>query len=275
MDMRKSHTTLLQLSSQQIAILELLYTFRYGTVSTLQSALNVSNRISVNQSLHLLEKRSLVGRKYDTSYKLILRGAEYYLLPDSFTVLKQLSKGNVYTFRSYRRNNQMSDAYIKHCLSVFQIRNTFYNWYPNAVDIKTKFDRIPHNNATLQPAPDAIVGYKNNVYQPTTTVHFVELLDYSKITSYISSMITKYITYTFTSNFNQMNASIQVMCFCPHPFIMKVLQKHVRRMSYNLPEELQFYAVSLPQFFSPQNTEPLDENTRWELPTMNVIFHPL
>ena len=76
------------LNEQQRDILALLARFRFGTSSLLSSSLNTSQRYT-HERLRILVEQEYIGKRYDNSYRLAGRSAEYYVLPKGIAVFEE------------------------------------------------------------------------------------------------------------------------------------------------------------------------------------------
>src|SRR5487761_1142882 len=78
------------LNKDQLNILYALYKFRFGTTDLLRTTQTKQiSRQYMNTRLRILCEQEYIGRRYDSSYKLQAKFAQYYLLPKGVEVLKQ------------------------------------------------------------------------------------------------------------------------------------------------------------------------------------------
>src|ERR1700759_2928953 len=78
------------LNNQQVEVLDWLYRFRFSTSRQIARCLGKDKFKSVQKKLQILEKQGYIGKRYDGSYKLQGRPAEYYLTPKGARQLEQV-----------------------------------------------------------------------------------------------------------------------------------------------------------------------------------------
>ena len=79
-------------TSKQLAVLKLLYRFRFGTTDLLARALDLKDGRYIHTRLEALVTQGYIGKNYDSTYKLDGKPATYYLLPKAFAALKKQHK---------------------------------------------------------------------------------------------------------------------------------------------------------------------------------------
>lgn len=134
------------LNSEQILVLEWLYKYRFSASRQLAIALHKPSHKTIQNKLQILEEQGLIGKRYDKSYKLAGRAAEYYLTPRGARTLTSyygsLPKDspdrrslNESIVKSFYKNKTVSDAFIAHCLSVVDMHHTLKQLYGDKLRI--------------------------------------------------------------------------------------------------------------------------------------------
>lgn len=134
------------LNSEQILVLEWLHKFRFSTSRQLAIVLRKQNHKTIQNKLQILEEQDLIGKRYDRSYKLAGRAAEYYLTPRGARTLTSyydsLPKAspdrkslNASIVKSFYKNKTVSDSFIVHCLSVVDMYHTLKELYGDKLRI--------------------------------------------------------------------------------------------------------------------------------------------
>ena len=149
-----------KLNNDQQAILNLLLQFRFITKQSL-TKLYASDRpgMDVYRKLQLLEKRGLITKRYDTSYRLQGKPAAYYLLPEGARVLQASKQGAEYKARikAIYKDKSVSEQFIEECLTIFNIyaatreHNTGLKYFTKADLSHEDYAYFP------RPLPDAYV----------------------------------------------------------------------------------------------------------------------
>jgi len=111
------------LNDQQVTVLHSLYWYRFCTSKQLAVSLKKDNHKSIQNKLQILEDQGLISKRYDKSYKLQGRQAEYFITPKGARALEKAKPHttNSLTSKSLYKNKTVSDDFIKHCVA---IRNT-------------------------------------------------------------------------------------------------------------------------------------------------------
>ena len=87
-DVKVKHRKLV--SSSQVAVLELLYKFRFGSTELLRRSLGFSSDPSMYRKLVILIDKGFVGKRFESSYRIQGIPASYYLLPKGLMELRKL-----------------------------------------------------------------------------------------------------------------------------------------------------------------------------------------
>lgn len=108
------------LNSQQVKTLHLLYWYRFCTAKQLAHSLGKPSQKAIQNKLQILEAQGFIGKRYDKSYKLAGRPAEYFITPKSARELERLKPGttNQWATKSLYKNKTVSDEFLKHCITV-------------------------------------------------------------------------------------------------------------------------------------------------------------
>lgn len=108
------------LNSQQIKTLHLLYWYRFCIAKQLARSLGKSSHKAIQNKLQVLEQQGFISKRYDKSYKLAGRPAEYYITPKGARELERLKPGttNEWATKSLYKNKTVSDDFLRHCVTV-------------------------------------------------------------------------------------------------------------------------------------------------------------
>ena len=108
------------LNSQQLKTLHLLYWYRFCTSKQLARSLGKSSHKAIQDKLQTLEAQGFIGKRYNTSYKLAGRPAEYYITPKGARALEKAKPGttNQWATKSLYKNRTVSRNFLAHCIAV-------------------------------------------------------------------------------------------------------------------------------------------------------------
>lgn len=130
------------LNAQQLKTLHLLYWYRFCTAKQLARSLQKPSHKAIQNKLQILEAQGFIGKRYDKSYKLAGRSAEYYLTPKGARALEKAKPGttNQWASKSLYKNKTVSNDFLKHCITVTEISQRLRDIYgdSNKLELATK-----------------------------------------------------------------------------------------------------------------------------------------
>jgi hypothetical protein len=143
----------LALSPNQIHLLKIIYKFRFVTAD-LVADYRGGNKRDVNRALTLLLKQEYVSRRYDSSYKLLGKGARYYLAPKALKLLRDEHGLNEDVLHARYKDKSVGEPFAEHTLGIFRAALGIRAVYPDTFDILTRaemagFDYFPQNMPDL------------------------------------------------------------------------------------------------------------------------------
>lgn len=151
------------LNDSQLYIMRFLYAFRFGTIDSFtQSYGQKIRKQNMEKKLRNLQEQEYIGRRYDTSYKLLGRPASYYLAAKGIKILKEQSdEFKPEVLRKLARDRNRSDSFISHWLGVFDIHNRCRRQYGADLLFFAQSDIIGQDTFP-RPLPDAYVALAND-----------------------------------------------------------------------------------------------------------------
>jgi hypothetical protein len=233
-----------RLNREQQEVLELLYRFRFGTSELIAKYFNKNKGMDVYRRMKILEDQGLIGKRFDSSYKIRGRPAAYYLLPaGARTLTEYLGKDKTdYNINSlYKDKNDISEQFIDHNLSILAIYIQLKALYP---DIKlftkrqlTIYDYFP------KPLPDAYISLK---VKGNTNRYFLELYEASVPSFVIDRRIRKLIDYYQDEIWQDKGSPFPtILCVAENGSVEKRLIKQIQRALYKTEADVTFYTTSL------------------------------
>ena len=119
------------LNSQQLKTLHLLYWYRFCTAKQLAHSLSKPSHKAIQNKLQILEAQGFIGKRYDKSYKLAGRPAEYYITPKGARELEKAKPGttNQWATKSLYKNKTVSDDFLRHCITVTEVSQRLRDIY--------------------------------------------------------------------------------------------------------------------------------------------------
>jgi hypothetical protein len=171
------------LTSKQLAVLKLLYRFRFGTTDLLARALELKDGRYIHTRLEALVAQGYIGKNYDSTYKLDGKPATYYLLPKAFAALKERHKAtgkelSLKTLRNAYKDKEASNEFIARKLAVFTAYDKLRATHSASLKFWTKdqlnFDKYGY---FPQPKPDAYLTVTPEGKRPRSRDFFLSYLD--------------------------------------------------------------------------------------------------
>lgn len=235
--MASSRTHRKPLNSKQLAILRLLYRFRFATTELLTLALDTKSKIKMNERLKILLEQEYIGRKYESEYRLLRKHASYYLLPKGINALKE-SDGNYdkAILHNIHKDKTASDQFINHSLSVFKVYCDLKVKYGDRLRFFTK-SQLTHFDYFPKPLPDAFMrlqaGSKEKQY-------FLEVLQSTRPFFVSVRKVRKYIDFADGGEWEVVESKLPtILLSCDNDALLKRLEKYVGSLD-DIDEDLEF-----------------------------------
>lgn len=153
-----------KLNNEQLAILKLLFKFRFITRPSITKLFASSHPgMDVYRKLQVLEKRGLIAKRFDSSYRLLGKPAAYYLLPDGLRKLQddKESTESKARIKAIYKDKSVSEQFIQECLDIFdvyiamQAKDTNLKFFTKADLSHEDYEYFP------QPLPDAYIRHRD------------------------------------------------------------------------------------------------------------------
>ncbi len=170
-------------TSKQLAVLKLLYRFRFGTTDLLARALDLKDGRYIHTRLEALVNQEYIGKNYDSTYKLEGKPATYYLLPKAFKALKKQHKAigkelSDKTLRNAYKDKEASNEFLARKLAVFTIYDKLRAVHDQNLKLWTK-DQLNFDKYNYFPKqiPDAYLTILPEGIRPRARDFFLNYLD--------------------------------------------------------------------------------------------------
>lgn len=234
-----------QLNQGQLEVLGLIYKFRFGTRDLIADSLGKQNGNPIYSRLTILEQQRYVAKRYDTSYKLSGRAAEYYLTPPGLRALKErveLDGLDDKAIKASYKDKNASDQFINRCLSVFAIANRLNDIY-SGLQFFTKRELNTYDYFPEQ-LPDGFLSYKlsGNIQRC-----FIELFMEDTPPFAVDRRLRQLITYYENDEWAITETPFPpILCICETGSVEKRLQKQITRALSRSNTDILFYTTTLP-----------------------------
>jgi DNA-binding HxlR family transcriptional regulator len=196
------------LNKEQLEVLDLLFNYRFSISKQIARYFNKEDIKLVRKRLNILEEQGFVAKRYDSSYKLAGRYAEYYLAPKGAKYLQALRTSNT---DKYKEENQIADQAIKnrykdktvsqlfmsHSLTVLDLFLHYKDKHGDKIYIFSKVQLQPYDYF-IKPLPDlflSITSKTNRAKDDALKRYFIDYFEDSIPFFIVIRRIKKYITY--------------------------------------------------------------------------------
>lgn len=156
-----------KLNEEQVAVLHLLWRFRFASSEQIAKCQQKSNSKAVQKRLKILEDQSLIAKRYDKSYKLQGKPAAYYLTPHGARILDALQPrepDEPINIKRLYKNKDTSEGFIEHCKNVLSVYLALRDLYPNGDLYFLTKSRLSYEKYDFMPSPlqDACICIKTS-----------------------------------------------------------------------------------------------------------------
>ena len=174
-----------KLNQKQTDLLKLAYRFRYLTTNNLALHRNTSQNSAYN-SLQILYKAGLLGKRHKKSYRLMNKPASYYLTPEAVKYLKQADLDiNKELLESRYRESTKSSEFIDLQIAIHRAYIDLSNNLNDKDVLQTGSD-IANLEGVIRPLPSLYLDPADGNH------YFIELTDQQHL-FIVRKRIRKYI----------------------------------------------------------------------------------
>ncbi len=229
------------LNQSQLDLLHILYRFRFGTRSLLATYLEKPNNTSLYSKLSILERHGLIASRYNSSYKLAGREAEYFVIPSGVRVLRVTQHiDDPAALQASYKDKTASDQFIRRTTLLFKLRNTLTAAYPSlkyftARDIH-QLDYFPKKRPT---------AYFSCKEKDATQRFFLEYLPAQTPTSAIKNRIKQYTAYYDEDAWGVTETPFPIVLYvCEDGLTEKGVLWHIQRERYKSDTDIHYYTTT-------------------------------
>lgn len=217
-----------QLTTQQLTILKIIYKFRFVT-SDLTAHYRSTSRIAAYKSLTVLHKSGYVGRRYEESYKLLGKGARYYLTPQSLKLLKQIDGVNEGVLHSRYKDKYSTESFVSSALEAFKMALEIRSNYPDMFIIFSQYELASY---TQFPRPLPSLYLKRiEADQEKPNEYFIEIIGDSYF-FVVKKLIDRYVEHYEEGEW-QSGAYPQLILQTSNASLRKKIAEHVESLIEN------------------------------------------
>lgn len=234
-----------QLNQGQIDVLAALYKFRFGTRELIAASLGKQNGNPIYSRLSILEQRGLVDKRFESSYKLNGRAAEYYLTPSGLRALRELVELDGLDDKAIKasyKDRTASDQFLQRNLAIYAIGNALAA-IDDGLNLFTKrelteFDYFPKQ------LPDAYISRK---IHGSAKSYFLELFMADMPPFAIDRRLRQFIAYYENGEWSVTETPFPaILCICENDKTEKRVMKQAMRALKRSDTDILLYMTTLP-----------------------------
>lgn len=234
-----------KLNGGQLDVLYLLYKFRFGSNDLIAQYFGKKDRSFVYKRLSILLERGLIGKRFDTSYRLQGKPAAYYLTPDGAREL-MAARGTDVNIKSIYKDRSVFEQFVRYSLEIFAIHNKLKEQYGGDLKFFTKanlnyeeYDYFP------KPLPDA---YFRIVTDDTaeSKQYFLEVSESTKPFFVSVRKMRRYIAYDESGEWDGTGTSLPtIILACDNETLKKRIDKQLTKLNNQInSDEIKYILIS-------------------------------
>jgi DNA-binding HxlR family transcriptional regulator len=243
------------LNQEQIAVLEWLYKYRFSTSKQIAKHLCKPSHKAIQNKLQILEEQALINKRYEPSYKLAGRPAEYFLTPKGARQLPAYSI-NEWALKALYKNKTVSPDFIVHCLNVADIALQLQALYGDNIRLFTKSAMVAYDYFPSWP-PDLFLSLKARTSREAPRRYFLDVWD-STAPFFVSVRKARnYITYSEDGDWPSDEYALPtVLAICQDTKTQQKLARQIRRAleEKDMTDEIVFAATTREQLNTAKKT---------------------
>lgn len=253
-----------KLNHEQLAVLNLLYAFRFASNEQVAKYQEKPNNKHVQKRLKILEDQGFIAKRYDKSYKLKGKPAAYYLLPKGARALVALDdrgEDEPINIKRIYKDKDVSEGFIQHCLNLLSVYLSLDSLYGNKLDFFTKSDlKYEQFEFYPQPLPDA--HFRISTKNSDESV-FLDIFEDSQPFFVLIRRIKKYLEYAGSGEWPE-EGMPTILIVVENKSVHKRLRKRITKELRDSYEEVAFATTQLDYLLDAEYKGkvwlPIDEN---------------
>ena len=241
-----------KLNKGQLAVLTLLYRYRFTTSELLAKFENQKHLQVTRSRLTNLEKQGYIGKRYDGSYKLAGKFAAYYLLPKGLRYLKSIDIADPQVIKMIYNDSKASDKFIDFCLSVFRTAQALTSFYDKEAKVFTRTELLDYDYFP-QPQPDLYLSIKRDGVRH----YFVDIYDDATPAFVILKKIKRYAEHHDSGEWDSTDSAYpEVIIACTSD---KAEQRLRKKLLITTTGDITVYTCTINSINSDSETNPFTE----------------
>lgn len=249
------------LNDQQVIVLHSLYWYRFCTSKQLALSLNKRSHKTIQNKLQILEAQDLIGKRYDKSYRLAGRPAEYFITPKGARALEKAKPNttNTWASKSLYKNKTVSDDFVKHCIAIRETGIRLFDVYgepeAHALQRITKTYMVQFSEYPAW-TPDLYLQYRPT--KNTTRHYFLDIWDGTKPFFVTVRKTQNYVKFKEEGEWQEDMPFPAILAICEDQKAQKKLNRQMKRILSDAWDDELVFATTTQQLLN-DATKPTDK----------------
>jgi hypothetical protein len=234
------------LSDKQVALLELIYKYRFGTREYIGSSLGINSGSSLHERLEVLAGHEHLGKRKDMRSQALNKPIVYYVAPKGIKALQAMPGhehiGEQAMRLSYQNKSTVHDEFVTHILNLYELTLCLHRQYPG---LKTF---TPHETIRYSYFPDKLPDRflslpSDSPEQPHR--FFLDVVRDRQSSRVLESRLENYVEFFDDDGWDETNTPIPVMLLVSDwgPSEHRI-QRSTRKLLDRLDSELRVYTTT-------------------------------
>jgi DNA-binding HxlR family transcriptional regulator len=243
------------LNNDQLDVLYTLYHYRFATSTQLAAYHERTSNKHIQKRLKILEDQGYIAKRYDKTYKLQGKPAEYYLTPKGAKILQPLfDKGYIsdQAIKNRYKDKTASRKFIDHNLDILSVYLQLKTMYPKKLEIFLTPIMLKREDYDYFPKwkPDIYFTIKGGEKgQGKTHQYFLDIFD-EHIPFFIRvRRIKSYIIYADSGEWEGEFPTILMVC--ENSSTQKRLRRRItKELNEVYDDDTRFYTTTMGEFIA-------------------------
>lgn len=230
-----------KLNAEQLEVLELLYKFRFGSNDLFARHFGKKDRSFVFKRLSILLEQGLIGKRFESSYRIRGKPAAYYLTPDGARALQANKQNRTVNIKTIYKDGVVSEDFVEYCLDIFSIYCQLRSKHGDALHFFTK-PQLAKYDYFSEFVPHAYIRLDSKAGEED---FFLEYMQSTKPFFTVTRKIKEYIEYADSGEWDAGTDSKfpEILFICDKPSLQNRLLKKSASTLADAGDELNFFVT--------------------------------
>lgn len=245
------------LNDRQLRVLGWLIKMRFSTSKQIATHLGKSYHKAIQSKLQILEAQELIGKRYDKSYKLAGRAAEYYVTPKGARMFATARDMTIHpnAMKALYKNKTVSSDFLLHCVHVADTVLKLRAVYDAKKLLIHSPNELRHTDYLPEWSPDLFMGYKTS---DAAHYAFLDVWDGSKPFFVTVRKTRNYVNFKDSGDWQEDAPFPAILAVCEDSYVQKKLNRQMKRiLTDTWDDDLIFATTTKQQLY--QATKPTDK----------------